>query len=269
MAKIQIKKAIDVILLDFPRIVKPDSFKDDILIPFFKEFLPIYLKAHWGDIDLIDIIRQLRNESNLTQKQFSECPQIAPTTSEKEEIIESVLISVRWHLSMNMITPPIMRLMACIWTEGYKKGFIKTEIYADVLPALENWHNLGLKVFSLSSSPVFEQKTLMTYSKFGNIHHFIDMYLDLNFGAKNHSATYIKLARFAHTDPNKVLFITDFEANAKAASAAGVRVILVVRNANANANSEFVSIGTLTDIEFTHSSIASGSSLGSREKRAP
>lgn len=169
MPKLLLKENFAAILLDFPRTCRSDSFKDKVLMPFFKTYLPKYLSKSWGDGETMDIIRQLRLEAISTHEKDPSCPLIAEATSIKQIIIHSVAANIQWHLVKNTDSAGIRRIRSAIWSEGFGKGMIKTLLYDDVKEAFNYWKRNGVQLLTFSSNPVYEQKMLLTYSQFGNL----------------------------------------------------------------------------------------------------
>ncbi|RWS09553.1 enolase-phosphatase E1-like isoform X1 [Dinothrombium tinctorium] len=228
MGKIKIPKPL-IIILDFPKTVKPDDFKERILMPFFKNNLTNYLEENLStqNKEVIDIIRQLRLESERDQKLFPDCPVVAPASSTKSVIIKTIVHNVNWLMNKGLEPRGLTRLRSAMWSDAYKHGQLKTEIYSDVPEALTYWKENGIRIFAFSSSPVQEQKVLMNYTIYGKLAKLIDFYFDSTIGEKTNPESYSKMAKFAI---GSTMFITDYIANAKAALEAGLKVCVITRS---------------------------------------
>ncbi|VDN20713.1 unnamed protein product [Cylicostephanus goldi] len=164
---------------------------------------------------------------------------------------------------------PMKALQGLIWEEAYKRGDVKgqwvyessfpiryiclthlcSSVYPDVLPSLKM---LSVPVYIYSSGSVLAQKLLFEHSVVGDMTKILSGYFDTNVGLKGDSQSYKKICEQIGAAASEVLFLTDVEAEARAARSAGLQTMLVVREGNAplseNAKQEFKIIYSLEEL---------------------
>lgn len=254
MPPIKYKKAFNTIIVDFPKVVKPDNTKEKILIPFFYQHLAQFMRDQWTDSsDLMDIVRQLRIESATTKKTSPDCPEVATKESPTELIIKTANDYVNWLHKHDKETRGVTRLRSLVWGAAYKRGLIPSDIYPDVYQAFEYWTTLNTKIFTFSNLPMHEQKIFLNTDKQRKLAPYVKLYVTRELaGEKDDVASYIKIAMFSRTpERDHNLFITDCEAFAKAAREAGLHALVIDRNQKNRPNSgDILYIHTLSDITF-------------------
>ncbi|KIH67515.1 2,3-diketo-5-methylthio-1-phosphopentane phosphatase [Ancylostoma duodenale] len=159
-----------------------------------------------------------------------------------------ISILALFEASFFQITP-MKALQGLIWEEAYRKGDVKGHVYPDVLPALQA---LSVPTYIYSSGSVLAQKMLFGHSIVGDLTKILSGHFDTNVGLKEDSNSYTKICEQINVKPSDVLFLTDVEAEARAARAAGLQTMLVVRDGNAplsdEAKREFPTIRSLEEL---------------------
>ena len=121
-------------------------------------------------------------------------------------------------------------LQGKIWEHGYRAGELKSEVYPDVLPALERWHRRGIVIAIFSSGSVQAQRSLFRHTTSGDLTRFLIGYFDTTTGPKNKPESYGRIAAGLRRLPAAMLFVSDVAAELDAASVAGLRTALCVRD---------------------------------------
>lgn len=79
-----------------------------------------------------------------------------------------------------------------------------------MLPALQLWRSTeNNKIYIYSSGSVQAQKLLFAQSVAGDMLPHIDGHFDTEVGAKQESASYVKIAEEVGCKPEEILFLTD------------------------------------------------------------
>ena len=109
---------------------------------------------------------------------------------------------------------------------------MKSQVYADVAPALERWRAQSLSLNIFSSGSVLAQQLLFAHTEAGDLTKFIDNYFDTNVGKKGEAESYRRIAEALSLNPHDVLFISDVVAELDAATEAGMSTLLSIRPGN-------------------------------------
>ena len=120
-------------------------------------------------------------------------------------------------------------LQGKIWEEGYRSGELESEVYPDVLPALERWTREGTQVAIFSSGSIQAQQSLFSHTRAGDLTRFICAYFDTTTGPKTAPESYARIATSLQRLPSEILFLSDVAAELDAARDAGMRTALCAR----------------------------------------
>jgi enolase-phosphatase E1 len=134
----------------------------------------------------------------------------------------------RWSEEDRKITP-LKTVQGILWENGYQKGELKGHVYADVLPALEQWKLQGIQMGVFSSGSVAAQKLIFGYSELGDMTPYFSNYFDTTTGGKKETETYPKIAEAVDCLPGEMLFLSDIVDELIAADAAGFQTVQLVR----------------------------------------
>ncbi|VDL63671.1 unnamed protein product [Nippostrongylus brasiliensis] len=155
--------------------------------------------------------------------------------STKEEYIDDVCHNVRYWITIDKKVTAMKALQGLIWEEAYAQGAVKGHVYPDVLPVLQS---LTVPIYIYSSGSILAQKLLFAHTIDGDLRKVISGYFDTSIGFKGDKKSYEAICNEIGESPADVLFLTDVEAEARAADAAGVQVRLVIREGNAPLSEE-------------------------------
>ena len=132
-------------------------------------------------------------------------------------------------MDADMKAGPLKTLQGLIWAAGYADGTLQGTLYPDVAPALHRLHGRGLRLAVYSSGSVAAQRLLFRYSNAGDLAPLFDSYFDTAMGQKRDPASYGAIAAALSVMPQRVLFLSDVEAELDAAGEAGCMTGQVVR----------------------------------------
>ena len=124
-------------------------------------------------------------------------------------------------------------LQGQIWEEGYRRGELVGEVFADVPVAFERWHAQGVPIGIFSSGSVLAQQLLFRHSSAGDLTKFLRWHFDTTTGAKADADSYRRIAAAMAIPPPAILFISDVTRELDAARQAGMQTRLAVRPGNA------------------------------------
>lgn len=186
------------VITDIEGTTTPISFVHRVLFPYARARMADFLAAH------------------------PEHPALAEVAEPKLETL------LGWMDRDEKITA-LKSIQGEIWAEGYAKGELTGEIYADVPPALRRWMRAGLRLYVYSSGSVAAQKLLFRHTPEGDLTPLFQSYFDTTVGPKRESGSYQAIARAIGGAPEEALFLSDVEAELNAAAAAGLATCQLVR----------------------------------------
>jgi enolase-phosphatase E1 len=226
--------SLRAILLDIEGTTTPIAFVHDVLFSYARDHLREFLAAN----PAVDDIALLREEH---AADVSEAP---PLTDE----IESIAAYVEWLIKLDRKSTALKSLQGKIWRQGYQDGSLKSQVFADVAPAFERWHERGLKISIFSSGSVLAQQLLFAHTEVGDLTLFIESYFDTKVGKKGDAESYRKIAEAMSLKPEQILFISDVVAELDAASETGMKTLLSIRPGNEPQEERYPSIRTFDSI---------------------
>lgn len=236
----------DVVLLDIEGTTTPISFVKDVLFPYARDNVRAFLEKSWGTDQCQEDVKALRNQAKkdkdmedvvLIPDEEENLSQDNSWTS-KETIMDAVVANVIWQMNSDRKTTALKQLQGHIWRKAFNDGFIKGEVFDDVVTAFKRWTSNKIKIYIYSSGSTDSQKLLFGNSKFGNILQYISGHFDTTVGAKIESESYSKIADAVDMKPSRILFITDVVKESRAAFKAGYRTAISVRPGNAPVTDE-------------------------------
>jgi enolase-phosphatase E1 len=186
------------------------SFVHDVLFPYARAHLPAFLTAHADKPALAALIAEVAT--------------LAPN--------QAPLAALEAWMDADAKVTPLKTLQGMIWNEGYKRGELKSEVYADVVPALRRWHAAGVGLYVYSSGSEAAQKLLFGHLPQGDVTPLFSGFFDTRVGAKRAAASYHAIAAAAGLPGAEMLFLSDIGAELDAAAEAGWRTCQLVRAAD-------------------------------------
>ena len=223
------------VLLDIEGTTTPIAFVHDVLFNYAREHLKEFLRTNSAPDDLA----LLRDEHAVDVKEGRNPP---PLTN------DSVAEYIEWLISRDRKSTGLKSLQGKIWRQGYEKGLLKSQVFADVPPALARWRARELKIIIFSSGSVLAQKLLFAHTDAGNLTPFIDGYFDTTVGKKGEAESYLRIAEAIGFRTEQILFISDVVSELDAANEAGMKTILSIRPGNSPQPQRYTSITTFESI---------------------
>jgi len=214
-----------VILLDIEGTTTPIAFVHEVLFSYAHTHARDFLKTNFNSEEVRADVALLRAEHAVDVG----AGQGPPALNEDSDSIASY---VEWLIERDRKSTGLKSLQGKIWRQGYVDGSLKSQVYADVAPALERWRAQGLSINIFSSGSVLAQQLLFAHTEAGDLTTFIDNYFDTNAGKKSEAESYRRIAEALSLKAKEVLFISDVVAELAAASEAGMNTLLSIRPGN-------------------------------------
>jgi enolase-phosphatase E1 len=104
-----------------------------------------------------------------------------------------------------------------------------TPLYADVAPAMQNWHARGIRLYIYSSGSVHAQRLIYGHTVAGDLTPLLSGYFDTRTGPKREAGSYRRIADAIGVPPRRILFLSDVREELDAAREAGWRTVWMVR----------------------------------------
>jgi enolase-phosphatase E1 len=190
------------------------SVVKDLLFPYARRHLREFVKRRGDEPEVRAALEETRRLED------------APHATDAE----TLRVLERW-IDEDRKATPLKALQGLLWEEGYRKGELRSHVYADVAPALRKLRSRDLPLYVYSSGSVRAQHVFFEHTNEGNLRGLFAGYFDTTTGPKNEPESYRTIARAIGLAPGDVLFLTDARAELDAASAAGFQVIGVSREA--------------------------------------
>jgi len=209
------------VLLDIEGTIVPITFVKDVLFPYARANLNVFLDANLDNDKVQQAIADVKAFSELN-------PESPKVDGSKETVVKNVL----WQMDRDLKTAGLKALQGMVWLDGYKKE-LRAPMFDDVVPQLRKWHKQGLKLGIYSSGSVFAQRLLFENTKHGSLLSLIDSYHDLTTaGSKIEPSSYASIAKTLQVAPEKIIFLTDVFGEYRAAGEAGLKSAIVIREGN-------------------------------------
>lgn len=218
------------ILLDIEGTTTPLDFVTQVLFPYSRLHVKQFLKQHGSSDEVGAQIAALREEHAADRRRGLDPP--ALTDEPPGAQLESLVTYIHWLIDHDRKSTPLKALQGKIWAEGYESGELRSQVFADVPPAMERWRGQNKDICIFSSGSVLAQKLLFAYSSAGDLTRFIHRYFDTTTGIKTESESYRRIAAELKRDPSEITFVSDVAAELDAARSAGMRIRLCIRPGN-------------------------------------
>jgi enolase-phosphatase E1 len=219
-AAVAVTLSADAVVVDIEGTTTPIAFVHDVLFPYARAQLDDFLAARAGDAAVRAILAALAAEHAADDAADKPATFTAPDY-------------VRWLMDRDRKSTALKALQGELWRGGYESGALRSEVYADVPPALAAWRAAGLAVAIYSSGSIDAQRLLFAHTEHGDLTRAIDRYFDTTTGPKREAASYRAIATALGLAPARVVFVSDVDAELVAARAAGVQGVLALRPGNA------------------------------------
>jgi len=223
--------AVGAILLDIEGTTTPLAFVKEVLFPYARLHLRSVLEAHADAAEYESLFARLHDER---ARALSDGEVVTPWADEPRSArLASVAAFAEWLMDHDRKSTALKELQGWIWDDGYRRGELVGEVFADVRPALHRWHEQDLPVGIFSSGSVLAQQLLFRHSSAGDLTAFLQWFFDTRAGAKVDADSYRSIATSIGIATENILFLSDVTKELDAARTAGMQVRLVVRPGNA------------------------------------
>lgn len=223
-------EGIHAILLDIEGTTTPIAFVFEVLFPYARRHLRPHLEQHATSPEYDILFGQLRDEHFSDQNAGETVPPWvdAPLPAR----LASIASYSEWLMDRDRKSTPLKALQGKIWEEGYARGELVGDVFADVPGALERWRAQQVQIGIFSSGSALAQQLLFRHSSSGDLTRFLRWYFDTTIGAKTDSESYRRIARTMTVPSEAILFVSDVSGELDAAGRAGMRTMLSVRPGN-------------------------------------
>lgn len=200
-----------IILTDIEGTTSRISFVKDVLFPYARRALPVFVRKHghepdvrrWLDAAAMDIGGVVDDDCVV-------------------DILQQWIDTDRKHTALKA-------LQGMIWQTGYQQGEFKAHVYPDAVEALGRWHDDGMPIYVYSSGSVPAQRLFFSHTEAGDLTGLFSGYFDTEIGAKREVESYLAIAEAIGEAPGDILFLSDVVEELDAAREAGLETALIDR----------------------------------------
>jgi len=218
---------IRVILLDIEGTTTPADFVYKTLFPYAERKLETFLRENFSEAVVEQWVGELRAQNEADQGAGLGPPRWLDES--RETRLRSAVEYGRWLMGRDSKLTALKALQGAIWKEGYRRGELRGEVYADVAPAFARWQAQGRVICIYSSGSESAQRMLFSSAVSGDLTPYISKYFDTRVGAKAEPESYRKIANEVGQVPKEFLFVSDAMKEIEAAAVAGMQVTVCVR----------------------------------------
>ena len=235
------------ILLDIEGTTSSISFVYETMFPYVREHLHSFLYENWDCPSLADARDAVALDAG--QRDFSNfCGSAAAVSDQQTKLCREVFRL----MEADQKTTGLKMLQGMVWKSGFESGQLVAHLYADVVPAIRTWKELGMDIRVYSSGSVAAQKLFFGHTVSGDILNCFSGHYDTTTGPKKESASYREIAEGFGWPAPEILFISDVVAELDAAGDAGMATALSLRpdNAPVLAGHQHAEIQSFTEVEI-------------------
>ena len=214
------------ILLDIEGTTTPVDFVFGVLFPFARDRLASYLQTHGHGPEVQADLALLRQDYAADQAAGIEAPAWI------EDSPTAAVPYLQFLIDRDRKSTGLKSLQGKIWNQGYAEGRLQSQLFADVPPALNRWHQAGKQIHIFSSGSIQAQKLLFGHTEYGDLTPLIQGYFDTTTGPKREADSYHRIAAAIGLAPDQILFISDVAAELSAAQTAGMATLFSCRPGN-------------------------------------
>jgi enolase-phosphatase E1 len=222
---------VHAVLLDIEGTTTPVTFVTTVLFPYARAAVRDFLERRGRDGDVRRDLAQLRDEHERDRRAGQDPPAW-------RDDVASTVAYVHWLMDQDRKSTGLKALQGRVWQEGFERGALKGDVYADVPAAFERWASQGRDIAIFSSGSVLAQKLLFAHTPLGDLTPSIRSFFDTTTGPKKDPDSYRRIAQALGRNPSEVLFLSDVAEELDAARAAGTATALCCREGEPPASSE-------------------------------
>lgn len=221
-------KPVRILLLDIEGTTTPIAFVHDVLFLYARSRASDYLKAHRDSIETLECIAKLSEEHAADLRANGQPPSVI----DGSEGFDTMVRYIQRLIDSDSKSTALKSLEGTIWSEGYKDGTLKGQVFPDVPGAFDRWRRANLKISIFSSGSKLAQKLLFSHTEAGDLSRYIDSYFDTSIGPKLSSQSYKLISKKLRLPAAEILFISDTVRELDAAKEAGMQTLLCRRLGN-------------------------------------
>ena len=207
---------VKAILTDIEGTTSSIAFVFEVLFPYAKQHLPVYVRACAADHPQAAVLQAVRDEAG-----------------EPEADAERVISILAQWMHDDVKATSLKTLQGLVWQAGYASGEIKGHVYADAVAALQAWHQQGYALYVYSSGSIQAQKLIFGCSVAGDLTPMFSGYFDTTSGHKRERESYARIAQAIKLPAAQILFLSDVVEELDAAAASGMQTCGLARELGA------------------------------------
>jgi enolase-phosphatase E1 len=217
------------VLLDIEGTVADVRFVYDVMFPFVRRQVTGFLESHWDDDSVQTALRNVACESGLA----SADDPWRESELGRSNAIANAVDAVHQLMDQDSKTTGLKALQGRIWESGFRSGALRSELFPDVVPALQKWKSAGVELRIYSSGSILAQRLFFGHTIYGDLTPMFVAHYDTTIGNKKEAASYQRIAEDCKLAPTDILFLSDVAAELVAATQAGMQSLACVRPHNA------------------------------------
>ncbi len=217
------------ILLDIEGTTSSISFVYDVMFPYVRDNLEVFLRDHWDDPAVRECLPLLANDIGISDIGISPGSWPAGDDVEQQQTVTEAVLTL---MDDDVKATGLKRLQGLIWKEGFKSGQLVAHVFDDVPEAIRAWNAQGIGICIYSSGSVQAQQLFFGHTIAGDLLPLLCGYYDTTIGDKRDWNSYAIIARDIAVAPEEILFISDVAEELEAAHQAGMQTLLSIRPGN-------------------------------------
>jgi enolase-phosphatase E1 len=226
-----LQSQVRIILLDIEGTTTPVEFVYQTLFPYASNNMESFLRKYFREPEIVSLIQGLHTKHHADEQQGFQPS--AWIDEPDESRLHSAVVYSQWLMAKDSKCIALKSLQGKIWQEGYAKGELHGQVYADVPPAFKRWRRQNREICIYSSGSILAQQLLFRSIASEDLTPHIAAFFDTSVGAKTETESYRKIAESLAQNPHYFLFISDAIKEIRAAYDAGMQVILCNRDKRA------------------------------------
>jgi enolase-phosphatase E1 len=234
-----------LILLDIEGTVSPLSYVHEVMFPFARHGIQSFLEEQPRRSEVTAALEQMAADAGA--KSLADwCPHAAST----EKANSWIVAQVHALMDADAKVTGLKQLQGLIWERGFHRGDLRSVVFPDVPPALQEWMQAGVQLRIYSSGSTHAQRLFFAHTEAGDLTPLLSGYYDTMVGSKKSAGSYSAIAADAAVEPGEILFLSDVAEELDAARTAGLQTALAIRPGNretaVNGHPRFTSFQEIT-----------------------
>lgn len=197
-------RKISAIVTDVEGTTSSIAFVKDKLFPYARAHLAEFVAAHAEAAEVAPLLAEAR-----------------ALAGRPDDNLEQTVQLLQGWIDADKKATPLKTLQGLIWEDGYTRGELVGDVYADAAAGLRRWHEAGIRLYVYSSGSVQAQKLIFGHTLHGDLTPLFTGYFDTRVGGKLETASYHVIAAAIDTEPGEILFLSDNVGELDAARMAG------------------------------------------------